>query len=690
MAKAKIDSTINVTATAKYSDIEKLNAKLKHTQTTLKRFQLGVVAAVPALMKLAHSSIEAGKAAMQLGAGLKDLADKSGLGTEQMQVLGRVAAQNGSSIEEMSKGVLKLTKSTQDAAQGNKGLSERFARLGIDIQTFKNLAPEAQMERLGVAVAGAKDKQAMMAEVMALIGQEAGPKLMASLHKLGTEGYDTLANNAKKSGEILSDSAIESLARADQALKDFGYRWKIITAEAVAWATDLYDKVNSYGTQQAAQEAIMANGLDNAKTSALLRTLASEQIAKGDLHAAQMTLDAASEWLDAAGKRGEARRRFEQFDGTAGGMMANDPLSKQLAWQRQLGEDLLAAKSAQAERERALAEANKEAERIALEGQIAEILALDEAARQKRRAANLLEAQEAQKLRDSINKEATAKTQQQLAAHQAQIASARAALAAALPQSEQVQAQAQQFYAQLQFLQDNAKLSQDEINRATEHYIGLLGQAQALAADEKQAAMWEQSSQSARDLMTVFDGLDATIENQLGNTLKDFVETGTADMKKLGQSIINEVIQSMLKALVLKPLLTGIGNMFGGAGGAAGGGLFSGIGKGLLGAAGSIPGRASGGPVKGRSPYLVGERGPELFIPPASGTIIDANKTAAALAGDTATGGDSGPQNVYQIDARGADAGAVQRLEAALLKLAGPGVVEKRAHAAQADRTRRG
>jgi hypothetical protein len=36
----------------------------------------------------------------------------------------------------------------------------------------------------------------------------------------------------------------------------------------------------------------------------------------------------------------------------------------------------------------------------------------------------------------------------------------------------------------------------------------------------------------------------------------------------------------------------------------------------------NLPGRASGGPVRGGSPYLVGERGPELFVPGASGSII--------------------------------------------------------------------
>ena len=35
-----------------------------------------------------------------------------------------------------------------------------------------------------------------------------------------------------------------------------------------------------------------------------------------------------------------------------------------------------------------------------------------------------------------------------------------------------------------------------------------------------------------------------------------------------------------------------------------------------------IFGRASGGPVKGGSPYIVGEKGPELFVPGSSGSIV--------------------------------------------------------------------
>ena len=42
----------------------------------------------------------------------------------------------------------------------------------------------------------------------------------------------------------------------------------------------------------------------------------------------------------------------------------------------------------------------------------------------------------------------------------------------------------------------------------------------------------------------------------------------------------------------------------------------------LLGGALGLPGRATGGPVSAQRGYLVGERGPELFVPPSDGRIL--------------------------------------------------------------------
>jgi hypothetical protein len=48
--------------------------------------------------------------------------------------------------------------------------------------------------------------------------------------------------------------------------------------------------------------------------------------------------------------------------------------------------------------------------------------------------------------------------------------------------------------------------------------------------------------------------------------------------------------------------------------------------KGITGGLGlfgiKIPGLASGGPAQANQPYIVGEEGPELFVPKSSGTVV--------------------------------------------------------------------
>jgi phage-related minor tail protein len=65
--------------------------------------------------------------------------------------------------------------------------------------------------------------------------------------------------------------------------------------------------------------------------------------------------------------------------------------------------------------------------------------------------------------------------------------------------------------------------------------------------------------------------------------------------------------------------------------------------------------RASGGPVSAGGAYLVGERGPEVFVPRSSGNIIP-------------NGGMGGITMNYTIDARGADAERIMAVLPAMLK----------------------
>ena len=86
---------------------------------------------------------------------------------------------------------------------------------------------------------------------------------------------------------------------------------------------------------------------------------------------------------------------------------------------------------------------------------------------------------------------------------------------------------------------------------------------------------------------------------------------GFEDLKKVALSVMAEIAASAIRGGLQQIL---------GSGGLLGG---------LLALRGGARGRAPGGPVSPAGPYWVGERGPELFIPTASGAIAPAGAAGA-------------------------------------------------------------
>jgi hypothetical protein len=123
----------------------------------------------------------------------------------------------------------------------------------------------------------------------------------------------------------------------------------------------------------------------------------------------------------------------------------------------------------------------------------------------------------------------------------------------------------------------------------------------------------------ARDVAEMRAGLEGPMEagaeragRAIENALLRAVRSGKIgfdDLGKMALQVMNEIAAAALR---------------GGIQAVAGSGGLSGLLAGLFGA----PGRATGGPVSPMRPYLVGERGPELFVPTSAGQV-----TAAQSAG---------------------------------------------------------
>ena len=104
----------------------------------------------------------------------------------------------------------------------------------------------------------------------------------------------------------------------------------------------------------------------------------------------------------------------------------------------------------------------------------------------------------------------------------------------------------------------------------------------------------------------------------LFNFLKNYVAPFLGGALKIAIQAIGTVISTVVD--LVASLVRGFQNVV--KFGKAVGGIIGGIG-GFLGFGGN---RAMGGPVAGNTAYVVGERGPELFVPQGSGTIIPNNR----------------------------------------------------------------
>jgi len=125
-----------------------------------------------------------------------------------------------------------------------------------------------------------------------------------------------------------------------------------------------------------------------------------------------------------------------------------------------------------------------------------------------------------------------------------------------------------------------------------------------------------------KELITTYERIrDLQIEQgrlsmEAGAMIAQGFEDAILSGQKLGEvvrSLGRDLVRLVFSQLVTQPLAKGIGNVLRG-----------------------IPFMAMGGPVSSGSPYVVGEQGPELFVPHASGTIVPNNKMSG---GGASSGG---------------------------------------------------
>ncbi len=196
---------------------------------------------------------------------------------------------------------------------------------------------------------------------------------------------------------------------------------------------------------------------------------------------------------------------------------------------------------------------------------------------------------------------------------------------------------------------------------------------------EKQVEQWQEAQRLFDDGLISKETLTRVQEDLLkpmdvgARRVKELIDEQRAELRGLAQDLgrglhstlrdmflgietsFSDLLKNMAAELAASAVLKGIGGLFAGASGGATGFL-----EAIFGGAFAEGGR----PPVGRA-SIVGERGPEIFVPDVAGRILSNAQSRAAMAGASGAGGATVNINTT-IDARGADPAAAGRLETVL------------------------
>ena len=163
---------------------------------------------------------------------------------------------------------------------------------------------------------------------------------------------------------------------------------------------------------------------------------------------------------------------------------------------------------------------------------------------------------------------------------------------------------------------------------ATERYLRAQNQAvKAQREGTSEQGFMKEGAKFFRDLPTELENGAKAFGSVMGNmesALDNFVRTGKLSFKSLARSIIQDLI-----AIQLRASATGLFKSLFGMYASGGFGTGNSFGNADLG--GFL---ADGGSANANTPYVVGERGPELFVPRSSGTVIP-NHALGGMGGTT-------------------------------------------------------
>jgi|694.fasta_scaffold02316_39 hypothetical protein len=536
------------------------------------------------------------------------LSQKTGIAVSELSSLANTADLAGVSNEQLGSALIKLNKSIAEAASGSKEQSEAFKNLGISVKDANgNIRPTADiLGDVAGAFSGAADGATKTQYAMALFGK-AGADLIPFLNtgkqgikEFGASFGDEFAKNAEEFNDnitkinqqlklLLVDAINPLLPALSKMIVEF--------QEGTKYSSGFLDAIRNFGT---------INPFKNTEEN--LKTVREEIDSNNDAierykkaNSDTSSLDKYNEHLQNRLNYLKAIQRNEMFatprQGEASGMD-----------RRFLGTDKRTTKALPAlggeKPKKEKEEVDKQLQQIqnsylAVTDQIIKLTDGEDALKvaQFARTGASEEQIKAYELYLDLIKNITQADKEKLENDLKQ-----------QKYDEQITKDAKDQADAIKKIFDDTRTPLENYTQKIQNLQAILGKglidpdtfSRAVGLANKELTSFTEKGKSDIDILT--DAING-FGNEFTSTLTTAFMGGKVSFKDMVDSIQRDILRMLIKKNISDPSVSFLTDLFKGFGG-----------------------RALGGPVSSNTPYMVGERGPELFVPNGSGSIVPNNK----------------------------------------------------------------
>jgi len=543
--------------------------------------------------------------AMAYADAIADVAKANDMAIKTVMALSEGLAQNGGSAENASKLISSFTAQVDTAAQGSKEAQEAFTRLGVSFKDLANKDVTELFDQTVEALAKMEDPLSRNALAMTMFGKAAKGvdfvglaegtaearkefEQYADAVKLAGDLHDKLDAKATKTIVLFNTAFLPSLnALFDALMRDVKGMDALMEAATAAgkFIAEIFYNVYTVVMMLGAAVTFVASSIKNLFTGQGFDAI------KKDF---DVLNDRIKElWNNAKAFHNEMQKPAAKEETKKIAETGSGPKRKVTPY----------VDKAEVERAKRMAEAIEMAKKLSAEYERQSQFDLD----QIRRKAELNGLTEKQREIANAILQMREQRESKLQAIESKIQDAiikkEVELAKELQNQKDIIAERSDFFIAetervTKAIQDEQNTFEFGWNKAFAQYV-------------------EDSENAAKRGQDVFQ----TVTGNMNSAIDNFVQTGKLSFSNLASSIIKDLIAIQMKAQVLSMFKIGMGAM----------GF-------------SLPAKADGGYVAANEPYMVGERGPEMFIPQGAGTIIPNNRMQSG-------GGGSKTVNNFTINA---------------------------------------